>query len=224
MKAKEIHRLSLELRKRYRIKQVDLQILQSIIREYGYTIIEFNAFENDEDTSLVIEKLDLSDMMICSKGFTYADSECRLVLVLKELEDREKILILSHELGHIICNHLEHAPVLGTSVTEEDEANQFAHYFLRPVFTDVLATNCRLYRKQLVVVFCILLALLGIIVHSFYNQKQASYYGNFYITENGKKYHKEGCMFVKNKDNVRRLKIEEFESGKYTPCQMCLPD
>ena len=50
-------------------------------------------------------------------------------------------------------------------------------------------------------------------------------YGKFLenLTSTGNKYHEEECIFVKDKTNTRRLTIEEFESGDYEPCDICLP-
>ena len=55
-------------------------------------------------------------------------------------------------------------------------------------------------------------------------QKEQSYYGEYYLTESGNKYHKEECIFIKDKTNVQRITVKEFESGEYAPCKMCLPN
>lgn len=69
-------------------------------------------------------------MVFRRNGFTYADMEYRFVFVNKELNENEKKLVLAHEMGYIVCGHFTHAPILGNSVIEEGEANQFAHYML----------------------------------------------------------------------------------------------
>ena len=51
-----------------------------------------------------------------------------------------------------------------------------------------------------------------------------AYYGEYYITESGEKYHKEDCIFVKDKKNVERLTETDYYSGEYEPCQICLPE
>ena len=51
-----------------------------------------------------------------------------------------------------------------------------------------------------------------------------SYYGDYYITKSGEKYHKEGCIFVKDKKNIERLTEEKYYSGEYEACQICLPE
>ena len=51
-----------------------------------------------------------------------------------------------------------------------------------------------------------------------------NYYGEYYITRTGNKYHKKDCVYVKDKTNTHRMTIEEFESGEFEPCKICLPD
>lgn len=224
MRSKDIRRLTVDIRKMYGIDIVNLYSLKKIIETYGYTIIEFDESQNDEDVSIVIEKLDLTDFIIRHKGFSYADADCRLVFIWKDLDDQEKLIILAHELGHISCNHLSHAPILGTCVIEEDEANQFAHYLLRPTFADTVVISSNLYKKRIIIACCVLLLLSCVFGIGVYSKKQEKYCEDYYITTTGEKYHEAGCMFVKDKKNVHRMTIEEFESGKYTPCQMCLPN
>ena len=46
----------------------------------------------------------------------------------------------------------------------------------------------------------------------------------YYVTPTGKKYHREDCIFIKDKKNVERLTDKEYYSGEYDPCQICLPE
>lgn len=201
-----------------------MKSISHIIQAQGYIVIEFDPYDNEEDLSVIISRLDLADMISRRNGFTYADSEHRFVFVNKELNDEEKLLVLAHEAGHILCNHLEHAPILGRSVTEEDEANQFSHYLLHPRVTDILRIHANLFKKQICIAAILIAIAVGIIGYYFYEEKQASYYGEYYITENGEKYHRKDCMIIRERTNVRRLTIDEFESGEYSPCQICLPE
>ena len=81
-------------------------------------------------------------------------------------------------------------------------------------------------RKHKKAVICCILALViafaSIVAINIINTEK-QYYGEYYITSSGNKYHEEGCIFVKDKTNVQRLTKEQFESGEYEPCQMCLP-
>ena len=224
MRVREIRRLVRELCCHYKVRQADLQTIRQIIQAQGYTIIEFDPYAADEDLDLIISRLDLGDMISRRNGFTYADTEYRLVFVNKELNENEKKIVLAHEMGHIVCGHLTHSPILGNSVIEEDEANQFAHYMIYLRTLDWLRISLVLFKKKVlaaVLLICIVGSFVG---YHMYNQKEASYYGEFYVTENGEKYHKKGCAVIKDRTNIKRLTKKEYESGMYTPCQICLPD
>lgn len=69
-----------------------------------------------------------------------------------------------------------------------------------------------------------IIIVLSAVFIAYKKQQDKKYYGNYYITESGQKYHEAGCIFVKDKDNVHRMTIDEFESGNYEPCQICLPN
>lgn len=49
-----------------------------------------------------------------------------------------------------------------------------------------------------------------------------TYYEKYYTTSTGNKYHDKNCGYVKGKDNIERLTIEQYESGEYTPCEKCI--
>ena len=51
-----------------------------------------------------------------------------------------------------------------------------------------------------------------------------AYTENFYVTQTGTKYHVKGCMYIRNKTDVRKMTREEYESGEYEPCRACLPE
>jgi hypothetical protein len=72
-----------------------------------------------------------------------------------------------------------------------------------------------------VIILCLIVGSLTVylIIHN-----RNIYEDNLYITYTGECYHKKECIFVKNKTNIKRLTKEEFESGTYSPCDMCLPD
>ena len=50
------------------------------------------------------------------------------------------------------------------------------------------------------------------------------YWSDCYVTETGEKYHQRDCVYVKNKENVRRLPRAEVRDGGYEPCRLCLPE
>jgi len=45
-----------------------------------------------------------------------------------------------------------------------------------------------------------------------------------FMTQRGKKYHKEICRLVKNKENTNSLEKEEAMEAGYTPCKRCFKE
>lgn len=210
--------------KEYDVKVVTLQSIKEAIKRQGYTIVEFNTIYNDESVTELIEALELEEYCKCSKGFTYADAKYRLVFLHEDLSEAEKLMVLAHEEGHIYCGHISSVPIIGRDVVEEHEANEFAHYLLfKDKFIEI-RRQISLDRKKLyiILVFMILMsASFGIF--KIVNQEKTAYKDDFYITSSGSKYHREQCIFVKGKTTVHRMSNEEFESGQYEPCNICLP-
>lgn len=210
-----------EFRKKYRIIKPDLNELKEIISSQGYTIIEFNAIYNDENVAAIIEELNLDTLISERKGFTYADAHNRLVFLHEDLSYDEKINVLVHEEGHIFSGHIEERDFIGRDVQQEQEANEFAHYLMHPTFIDKLKFFVRKYKIWISIV-SVLLAICIVCVSLFAGKQ--SYYGEYYVTETGSKYHQAACIHIKNKTNIHQLTKEEFDSGEYEPCKMCLPN
>ena len=213
-----------DFRKKYSVTNVSEVSLADALKKQGYTIVYFNEIYNDEDVSNLIDSLQLNNYIASCKGFTYVNDKYRLVFVHEDLSSEEKLLVLAHEEGHIFCEHFSNQNIIGKEVTDEYQANEFAHYLLNPNFTQKLSTILSLHKKavavlcSIVVVMAVLLSVFSII------SKNKSYYGDYYITDSGQKYHEADCIFVKNKNNKHRMTKEEFESGEYKPCEICLPD
>lgn len=207
----------------YRLNEVTLADLRRIITSQGYTVVEFNHIFNDEHVTALIEALHLDEVVEKSKGFTYADRQRRLVFLHEDLSDNEKLLVLAHEEGHIYCDHFSSVPIIGRDVVEEYEANEFTHYILN---RSVPGRVGRIIKKQkklcgtatIILAVCIVSLLIFNAL-----QKEHSYYGEYYITSSGNKYHEEKCIFVKGKTNIHRMTVEEYENGDYEPCGICLP-
>lgn len=205
------------------LQKVSLENLRSVIQRQGYTIIEYNNIFNDENVAALLDALKLEEYCGRTKGFTYADSKRRLVFLHEDLSDDEKLMVLAHEEGHIYCNHFCSPPILGRDVVEEHEANEFAHYLLHQSVWQKVCHFIQKHKKATIsAAIAVLLILVACIAYGEIKQEKR-YYGEFYITSTGNKYHEKDCIFVKHKDNVERLTIEQFENGEYEPCDICLP-
>ena len=209
--------------KDFRFYSITLDSLKLIIEKQGYTIVEYNSTYNSEHVDTLIKTLNLENRIIQSRGFSYADNNFRLVFVDESLTDEEKLIVLAHEEGHIYCKHLSRSSVIGEDVLDECEANEFSHYILEPTIARWLREYTSQHKKAVIAISLIVLISFFGIIAGVIKKKESSYYGNYYVTETGQKYHVEGCSYIKDKTNVHRMTIEEYESGKYEPCGKCLP-
>lgn len=223
MDSREIKLKARKFIKEFDVHELNYGTLKSAIESQGYTLVEYNHIFNDEDVSKLIEALKLSDNIVRSRGFTYADQNYRIVFVHEDLSDAEKMVVLSHEAGHIYLGHMSSTPVIGRDVQEEHEANEFSHFLMNQGKLDKANLWVRRHKTATILIVAILALLVtaGIVLSKIHTEK--SYYGEYYITESGNKYHEKDCIFVKDKTNTHRMTIEEFESGEYKPCGICLP-
>ena len=136
----------------------------------------------------------------------------------------EKLYALAHEEGHIAFGHLCNGACGGNVVEEEYVANEFAHYLLNPPLWLKAVVTIKSHKKQsfwIVVIALVLAIAIPVTVNIIQSQ---SYYGEYYVTENGTKYHEKDCMIIKDRSHTRRLTEKDYYSGDYEPCQVCLPE
>ena len=209
--------------KEFGVHELNYASLRGYVERQGYTVVEYNHLSNDEIVSSLINALNLSKNISNSKGFTYADQNQRIVFIHEDLSDAEKLVVLSHETGHIYLGHMSSAPIIGRDVQEEYEANEFAHFLINPGRWDRTISSIRKHKVATIIIAICVVALVAAGVIFSQIEKEKQYYGEYYITESGNKYHEKDCIYVKDKTNIHRMTVEEFESGEYEPCKMCLP-
>lgn len=209
--------------KQHHITTVNYLTLKEVVKHIGFTVIEFNNILNDKDIETVIQNLGLDETVLNSRGFTYTDNYYRLVFINEDLNAEEKLYVISHELGHIVRNHYSTSPIIGRDVKEEHEANEFSHYLLKNNRLHNLKIAISEYKRVTIILTFVLFVMLGLVVAGLAINKEKTYYGDFYITTTGDKYHQADCIHVKNHNNIERLTKEQFESGEYEPCGTCLP-
>ncbi len=218
----EIRQKVRNFKKDYVLKELTYSTLSEAVEKQGYTIIEFNNISNDENVQNLIDALKLNQNIVHSKGFTYANTNYRIVFINESLSDEEKLIVLSHEQGHIYLGHLATVSIIGRDVIEEYEANEFSHYLLNPGNTSKALLAVKTHKKAAIAAFLSLVLIIGAVCAICIVHSKNVYYGEYYITPSGTKYHTKDCSFVSDKKNLRRLTKEEYESGKYEPCQKCV--
>ncbi len=205
--------------KKYKLHDITVDDLKRVLCDQGYTVVEFNGMYNTKDVTNLIEALELMEYVRNANGFTYHDDKYRLVFVNEALSDDEKLIVLAHEEGHIWHGHMTKAGRVGENVIEEYEANEFAHYLLnqRKLGRRRIARSVAILSAVFVVVAMFVFLAVKLYVADKYTD-------NLYVTQTGTKYHVKDCMYIKGKDDVRKMTKEEYESGEYEPCKVCLPE
>lgn len=205
------------------ITNVNYMTLVEALKKYGYTVVEFSNVLNDEDVETIIQNLGLEGKTAHSRGFMYADNNYRLVFINEDLNEDEKLYVISHEIGHIVCGHFMSGTVIGRDVREEHEANEFSHYLLKRNPAQAARDAVSKHRTTVIICVVAILAVAVFVVAGLRAYKKKSYYGDFYITATGDRYHQAECIHVKDNESVRRLTKKQFDAGEYEPCGTCLP-
>ncbi len=208
----------------YSISKITLENLIYIIEDQGFEIIEYSKRDSSDGVWTVLRALNLTAYAESGKAFAYKCGKSKLLFVCEEMTADEKLYALAHEEGHIVFGHLCNGIYDGNVVEEEYVANEFAHYLLNPPLWLKVFVAIKSHKNQSV--WCAVIALaLAIAIPVAVNiiQSQACY-GEYYVTENGTKYHERDCMTIKSRSNTRRLTEKDYYSGDYGPCQVCLPE
>ena len=216
----EIRRCVRHFRKEYLEGSVTCEKLCDALEKLGYTVVEFSNVANDKPVSVLLNALSLEENAANARGFTYADKSYRLVFVHRELSEQEKLIVLSHELGHIYLDHLKAVSVIGRDVREEFEANEFAHYLL----DDSLVSDFFRRHKGLVLSVAAAAIAAVVTVGVLMTVNSSKYYGEYYVCQTGSKFHTRDCAYIAGKTKLHRLTREEYDSGAYQPCKRCLPE
>lgn len=206
------------------ISKVTLENLIYIIEDQGFEIIEYSQRDRSDNVLTVLNTLNLTAYAESGKAFAYKCGRSKLLFVCEEKTADEKLYALAHEEGHIIFGHLCNGACDGNAVEEEYVANEFAHYLLHSPLLLKFATTVKSNKKKALWVALIALSLAVIIPLTVNIIQSRSYYGEYYVTESGTKYHEKDYMTIKDRSNVRRLTEKDYYSVDYEPCHVCLPD
>ena len=178
-------------------------------------MVEYSRISNGKEVTTLLTSLRLFDYAARQSAFTYQDPHLRIVFMQENLSQQEQIILLSHELGHILCRHLERSPATGpgSSVLQEQEANEFASILLR------YNRRCRPRRIALWggIGIAVAAALVVLILCIF----PASSSQTVYLTESGRCYHKRDCQYVIGKDNTVTVTEQQAKDSGYDACTWC---
>ncbi len=212
-----------EILLQYGISELTLENVIFVIEEHGYELLEYSRNDTYSAIYQVIQKLNLLPYALSGKAFAYCNNATKVVFVCEEMSASEKLYALAHELGHIVCCHLGNG-MIENEVEQEYIANEFAHFLLNPPTILKVAICVKNHKKSTIISTISVLLVIVVVVVGVNIAQSKTHYKEYYITESGEKYHEKDCIFVKDKTNTQRLTEKDFYSGKYDPCQICLPD
>ena len=208
----------------YGIGKITLDNLVYIIEQQGFEIIEYSQQDRTDSVWTLLQTLNLIPYAESGKAFAYKCGKSKLLFICEEMTADEKLYALAHEEGHIAFGHLCNGACGGNAVEEEYVANEFAHYLLHPPLFLKFVITVKSNKKKALWIAIIALALAVIIPLTVNIIQSHSYYGEYYVSESGTKYHEKECMTIKDRSNIRRLTEKDYYSGDYEPCHVCLPD
>lgn len=190
--------------------------LVQALQAQGFSLVTYSRLSNCKEVTTLLSSLRLFDYAAGQSAFTYQDPNLRIVFMLENLSQEEQMILLSHELGHILCRHLDQTVITGpgTGVMQEQEANEFAARLMR------YNKACRPRRMALwAAAGLLILALAGVLL--FRPSGAAGENETVYLTESGRCFHRESCKFVVGKDNTTALPRQQAEKAGYEPCAWC---
>ena len=77
--------------------------LEKALQEQGFSLVEYSRVSNGKEVATLLTSLRLFDYAARQSAFTYQDPHLRIVFMQENLSQQEQIILLSHELGHILC-------------------------------------------------------------------------------------------------------------------------
>ena len=204
--------------RQYALASPSLDDLVVAVADMGFEVIDYDP--KDSTMMVLKERLNLTNDIITQEAFVYQNGDVKLLFIRDSLNGKEKLFAIAHELGHIVLEHTSLHP----SVIEEHEANEFSHYILHPnVGLKAQAVIIRHKRIAGAVAIGLIVVMLAIGIY-LERSNQRQYTDGFYVTPNGTKYHRAVCSVIKDRTHVRKMTREEYESGDYEPCGLCVPE
>ena len=199
-----IYKTSKKIKKKYK-GNTSIENLIAELESRGYCTVFFNTPKGDAALRAAgIVQPTANAFTVC--GVT------KNVFVSNSLSLTEKQQALAHELGHIALNHIGKNKNTYREPSETElEAHAFAHALLYSKS-----------RSPLHVICAILICVLALVIGSFFAEsKHTADVESVYITQAGNKFHRESCIYAKNKTNARLTRSEAEKC--FEPCSVCNP-
>ena len=188
------------------IKKVDYVRAKQYLERNGWTVVRYNTPKGN----VIVDKLGLREYVNRTDGFVYEMNCLKYVFINGQLSDKDKLITLLHETGHIELEQDLSLP------DKTDEVNAWHFVY------EVLYFKTNTFKKIISFVLTAALTALAIFTCHSLLCKVETLNQNVYVTHSGKRYHTEDCYFVRNKDTLS-MELKEAQK-QYKPCVFCNPN
>lgn len=208
----------------------DTSILQKLITNNGFTIIQYNKYSNTSDINDLIKKLNVENMITTKDSFIYLSENIRLLFINADLSIQDKTILLRHELGHICDPHINLPDHIYSKIKREDFANEFSYHLEHPSF--IIKTISTILKHKLLIILGALLLIISAFVFYVACNNQTSLPSStnnvntesaiYYVTPLGNSYHRKFCKHIKYRNNALQISLNDAEKDGYSPCLDCI--
>jgi nuclease (SNase domain protein) len=205
--------------------------LEAALTEMGVLVVEYSQEINDPDIESLLKSIHKLEISKTVDSFYHIDKSKKIVCIKEGLNEKDKVMLISHEIGHIYCdNAIIRNLAQNTGPQKEKAANDFANYLLN--------NHHRLGICIISIAAIAILLVTADIATKHTNNNSAAQTQviqeataspviadiEVVVTKTGQKYHKPDCNYVKDKANLIHMTLDEAIGGGYEPCEMCKPD
>ena len=219
---------------------VDFYSIHDYLARQGYSVVFFNTENGDK----IVEGYNLSHYSKSTNAFTLRQKQTRFVFVDMNLSVENKIRSMLHEAAHIYLKHLDEDAGAKDIQLQEMQADAFAHGVIECAkIHKALVSTLKLSAPALLVSGLLLLGTILAKPEAEITNKNVTEItapitnavsespepeivetdtSTVYVTPYGKKFHRSGCRYIKDKKCTTFSRDEALELY-YTPCLICDP-
>lgn len=201
-----------KIAKHFKIHALHFNVNSESVIKYlnsiGYSVMFF-----DDITDNIIIGYDVVEYAQKFKAFTLKEGKTKCVFINNSLSAYSMLCSLLHETAHIILGHLKDNHLPQNNRIDEMEAEAFAYLVLT-----YKPKSKYLYALIVVVITSILLSITGFTYHYHFLKQDENM---VYIMPTGTCYHKQDCIFTKDKSPTALTELEATRN--YKPCKVCNP-
>lgn len=221
---------------------IGLTEIKQIVQQSGWEIYSY------KDAVEIIDSYKLQEMVEKNDSFASNIGNRIVILYNSDISQLDLPYILAHEIGHIVLGHLNDADDIGDIYAKERDCGYFADELLK--YNPDNFIHKFIHKIGIFGGISTVLVALGICIFTFFGEnsdnspqisevdvnsvsvteseftsKTVAETGDdtlaVYITQYGEKYHIEGCRYIKDKDDLLKISVEEAERAGYEPCEIC---